>query len=188
MKNIYRSIATITLLSITVAFSQHTHDNHDHMNHGKMPQKTHSQNSDVKHHQTISPKMRIHINKVYSAYLSIADALTKDDFKKAHKVSGTLLDLAKSVKGNHAQTAVHKHMLKSIVDLKAAKNIEDLRNTFNIYSAMFIKHMHQHKELLNKDFKVYFCPMAKGKWVQDKTGTKNPYYGSKMLACGSEQK
>jgi len=32
---------------------------------------------------------------------------------------------------------------------------------------------------------VYYCPMAGASWLQKEEGTRNPYYGSSMLKCGS---
>ena len=32
---------------------------------------------------------------------------------------------------------------------------------------------------------VYYCPMAGASWLQKSEGTRNPYYGSSMLKCGS---
>jgi multidrug efflux pump subunit AcrA (membrane-fusion protein) len=32
---------------------------------------------------------------------------------------------------------------------------------------------------------VYYCPMADASWLQKEEGTRNPYYGSSMLKCGS---
>jgi len=35
---------------------------------------------------------------------------------------------------------------------------------------------------------LYYCPMAKGYWIQDASdeGARNPYYGKSMLKCGSK--
>ncbi len=32
---------------------------------------------------------------------------------------------------------------------------------------------------------VYYCPMVDASWLQKEEGTRNPYYGAKMLKCGS---
>ena len=32
---------------------------------------------------------------------------------------------------------------------------------------------------------IYYCPMADASWLQKEEGTRNPYYGAKMLKCGS---
>jgi len=34
--------------------------------------------------------------------------------------------------------------------------------------------------------RVFECPMARARWVQRDAGTKNPFYGEKMLTCGDE--
>jgi Cu(I)/Ag(I) efflux system membrane fusion protein len=38
---------------------------------------------------------------------------------------------------------------------------------------------------------VYHCPMAFNNegadWMQNKSGTENPYFGSKMFNCGTEE-
>lgn len=36
------------------------------------------------------------------------------------------------------------------------------------------------------DLNQFHCPMAKGNWLQKGEDTANPYYGAKMLKCGSK--
>jgi hypothetical protein len=41
--------------------------------------------------------------------------------------------------------------------------------------------------LLGTDKTLYqdYCPMAKASWLSETKDIKNPFYGSKMLTCGS---
>jgi multidrug efflux pump subunit AcrA (membrane-fusion protein) len=65
--------------------------------------------------------------------------------------------------------------------------IEEARKRFKNLSRLTIDYV---KELQGqiKDaekFYVYYCPMADASWLQKEEGTRNPYYGSSMLKCGS---
>jgi hypothetical protein len=37
----------------------------------------------------------------------------------------------------------------------------------------------------NPELFYQYCPMKKAYWLSTESAIKNPYYGSKMLACGS---
>ncbi len=65
--------------------------------------------------------------------------------------------------------------------------IEEARKRFKVLSQSMIDYV---KELQGqtKDAEkiyVYYCPMADASWLQKEEGTRNPYYGSSMLKCGS---
>jgi Cu(I)/Ag(I) efflux system membrane fusion protein len=65
--------------------------------------------------------------------------------------------------------------------------IEEARNRFKNLSRLtidFVKELQGEVKGAEKIY-VYYCPMAGASWLQKEEGTRNPYYGSSMLKCGS---
>jgi hypothetical protein len=65
--------------------------------------------------------------------------------------------------------------------------LEEARERFKSLSRSMINYF---KELHGKvkgaeKIYVYYCPMVDASWLQKEEGTRNPYYGAKMLKCGS---
>ena len=65
--------------------------------------------------------------------------------------------------------------------------LEEARKKFKNLSRSMITYL---KELYGKingaeKIYIYYCPMADASWLQKEEGTRNPYYGSSMLKCGS---
>jgi ssDNA-binding Zn-finger/Zn-ribbon topoisomerase 1 len=65
--------------------------------------------------------------------------------------------------------------------------LEDARKKFKNLSRSIITYL---KELYGKingaeKIYVYYCPMANASWLQKEEGTRNPYFGSSMLKCGT---
>ncbi|MEP6647547.1 MAG: hypothetical protein ABJC12_10710, partial [Saprospiraceae bacterium] len=66
----------------------------------------------------------------------------------------------------------------SSMDITAQrKQFEDLSTGF--YS--LLKEM----KINNVDLYYQYCPMADAYWISDNKKIENPYYGKKMLTCGS---
>ncbi len=138
------------------------------------------------------------VNEVVSNYLKLKNALTKDDTKEAANA------------GNAMVTALAKIDIKNIPQeqMKACMDIADetKENAEHIGSnAGKLDHQREHFALLSKDIadlvktfgssqKLYqdFCPMyddGKGAiWISEFKEIKNPYFGNKMLSCGSMKK
>ena len=67
------------------------------------------------------------------------------------------------------------------------KELDEARNKFKSLSQSMVSYF---KELHGRvkgaeNIYVYYCPMAGASWLQEEEGTRNPYYGTKMLKCGS---
>ncbi|MHC4270064.1 MAG: hypothetical protein ACYSTS_16590 [Planctomycetota bacterium] len=65
--------------------------------------------------------------------------------------------------------------------------IEKARNMFKKLSRSMINYLKEFNGKLKSGGKtyVYYCPMVDATWLQKNEGTRNPYYGSSMLKCGS---
>ncbi len=138
------------------------------------------------------------INEIISNYLTLKNALTKDDTKGASTAGKVLFATFSAVNANTIDAKQKKDYLDIADDAKEhAEHIGD--NGGNM------PHQREHFVMLSKDIndlikifgtkqKLYqdFCPMAddgKGAiWISEIKDIKNPYQGSKMLTCGSMKK
>ncbi|GAA4764117.1 MULTISPECIES: DUF3347 domain-containing protein [Flavobacterium] len=137
-------------------------------------------------------------NGIIDDYLKIKNALTKDDANGAAKAGKTLYKTFNSINTTSLTASQKKEYLDIADDAKEhAEHIGD--------NAGKIDHQREHFAILSKDIndlikllgsnkKLYqdHCPMyddGKGAiWISESKEIKNPYYGSKMLTCGSLKK
>jgi len=138
------------------------------------------------------------IQQIVNNYLSIKNALAKDNASGAAKASKTLNATLKTTKAN----AIEGNNKKTFMDIAetAKEHAEHIGDNGNN-----IEHQREHFALLSKDMndliktfgstaKLYqdFCPMydnGKGAyWISEFKEIKNPYYGAGMLTCGSVKK
>lgn len=138
------------------------------------------------------------INEIVSNYLTLKNALTKDDAKGAGVAGKTLYATLNAINANSIDAKLKKEYIDIADDAK--EHAEHIGA-----NADKIEHQREHFVLLSKDIndlirtfgtkqKLYqdFCPMANdGKgaiWISEVKDIKNPYQGSKMLTCGSMKK
>lgn len=138
------------------------------------------------------------INEVVANYLKLKNALVNDNSKEAANSGNALIATIGKVDMN----SISKEQMKDYMDIaeSAKENAEHIGD-----NAGKIDHQREHFVLLSKDIndliklfgtkqKLYqdYCPMAnEGKgaiWISEVKDIKNPYYGSKMLTCGSIKK
>ncbi len=130
-------------------------------------------------------------------YLALKDALVQDDSKNAASSAKKLSD-AFAKFDLAAQAKQQQKDLTEIIE-DASEHAEHIsENSGNI------DHQREHFEILSKDIRdlilitgsdrtLYqaFCPMYNNKeggiWLSASSEIKNPFYGSKMLKCGSVQ-
>ena len=138
------------------------------------------------------------IKEIVTDYLSLKNALTKDD---SNGTADSGKALVKTL-GKIDMKKLSGEQMKTYMDIsddvkEHAEHIGD--------NAGNIAHQREHFVLMSKDIndlittfgteqKLYqdFCPMAdEGKgaiWISELKDIKNPYYGSEMLTCGSVRK
>lgn len=117
---------------------------------------------------------------MFDIYISLKDAFVKSDINQINATSLDFIEIIES-KGKHNNQEVIVETLKSIIK---AKDIDKKRELFSIISSetwSIIKN----SEILNDTFYYQYCPMKKAHWISKEATIKNPYYGSKMLSCGS---
>lgn len=129
---------------------------------------------------------------IIKGYLQIKNALVKDDKDGAAQGATMMLEAFSSFDMSKLNQEQHKSYMDIVADAKeqaehiAKSPLEHQREHFvslSIDVADLIT-------LLGTDKKLYqdYCPMAKASWLSETKDIKNPYYGSKMLTCGTVKK
>ena len=126
---------------------------------------------------------------VLNNYLSLKDALVASKQDEAAKASQSLTKSIQSADVNSLSLELKKlfsdkkiNLLKLSESISSAKDLEKQREKFAELSVLLwpiVKN--SSPETLFYDY----CPMKKTYWISADEGIKNPYYGSKMLTCGS---
>lgn len=164
-----------------------TMDDHSKMDHGNMD----------------SPGDMISINKsktmsskIIRDYLELKSALVTDNKDKAAKAGEKLVGSL----GDFDEGKFNEEQQKELKDI-----IEDATEHAEHIAKSDIGHQREHFDVLSKDvidlieitgtdktLYIDFCPMYnnnKGaQWLSENKEIKNPYYGSKMMTCGSVKK
>ena len=138
------------------------------------------------------------IADIVSNYIALKNALTKDDGKAAAVAAKAIIIALAKLDANTLDAAKKKAFTDVADDTKEmAEHIGD--------NAGKLEHQREHFAILSKDVndlvktfgsstKLYqdFCPMyddGKGAiWLSEIKEIKNPYFGSKMITCGSVKK
>jgi len=118
--------------------------------------------------------------EIINSYLQLKDALVKTDGKKASIQAKELEILLTDQKYNSLKEEVRK--IAETTDLKIQ------RKSFNILSEQMIALL-KNNQLSFETLYIQHCPMANGSkganWLSLSQEITNPYYGDKMLKCGS---
>ncbi|NNF73808.1 MAG: efflux RND transporter periplasmic adaptor subunit [Flavobacteriaceae bacterium] len=142
----------------------------------------------------VSKSFQNQLKAVFNDYISLKDALVKDDTKKTKKEANRLLgnlgqvDM-KVLTDNEVHTrwmALEKELRSSASSISNASAIKEQRDHFKTLSLKLTNAV----QLFGINEKVYldFCPMAdnnKGAyWLSKEEKVFNPYFGDAMLSCG----
>ena len=126
---------------------------------------------------------------VLTADYSVKDALVTTDADKAKTGAAALLSTLDKVEDTKLSAADKKALTTAKTQAAAISrttDVETQREQFETLSSSMITLAKATKP--GKTY-VQFCPMAadgKGaSWLSDKKEVRNPYYGDKMLKCGS---
>jgi len=194
MKNIFLVIvlALVFILNtgaITIAQEEHQHHNKKDSTVVKTKGDTVSTSRDV------NPKLAASIDKMVEHYLNLKNALVNDNSKDAAASGKEFVNTMKTLD-------------KSLLTDEQRKIYEDMEDDAREHAehigknAGKIDHQREHFEILSNDLydlvKAFgsgqvlykdFCPMYNDKkgaiWLSEIKEIKNPYYGKKMLNCGS---
>lgn len=146
---------------------------------------------DSKVHHSIDEQTNQKLVAVVQAYLGLKDALVETDLKKS--LSAVLM-LQEEFKNNKdafgTKSLAFEQLNTSISQLNSYTSIEALRAAFKPLSDNFIEVIKKSSGFNNVVY-VQFCPMADGNkgatWLSLSEEIRNPYFGDKMLMCGTVQ-
>ena len=122
-------------------------------------------------------------NDVLKAYLNVKDALVKTDVKSASEAAKNLV----TVIGNSSNDLMEK-IAENAKQIESSVDVEAQRSYFNDLSEN-VYQLIKGSSGLNEPVYRQFCPMAfnhKGAyWLSADKEVNNPYFGNKMLHCGT---
>lgn len=200
-KSIFWMLAAI--LVTNVAFAQGCCEHkEDHKGH-KMEHGDHKMDMSGKHgqvmgmdlmgpqeHYEVSADFQKQLNDIYEATLNLNQAFVDDSSEKVKQDAAKILSQLNTIdmgllKGEaHMTWMKQSHVMStSLNSLVTADNIKDQRSGF----ATFNEALYAAVKTYGIGQTVYFlhCPMFKANWLSSSEDVANPYYGQKMLKCGS---
>ncbi len=140
---------------------------------------------------TIDPVVQKQIGTILAGYYGVKDALVDSNVETASSKAGemvTSLEAVDHAKMTPAQKTHWEKLAKLIrtdaVHINRNKDLEHQREHFmklsnSVYSLVSSFKANEAEAYL------HYCPMKKASWLSDSKDVKNPYYGKKMLTCGS---
>jgi Cu(I)/Ag(I) efflux system membrane fusion protein len=146
---------------------------------------------------TISTEFKVQLANVVHSYLPIKEKLASDDSNLKNSIVGmqrslTKVDMSLVMEDAHNTWMRELKVMSQKLDiLDQTVNIEEQRAVFNELSNALMNVVTTLGIEVKDEKSLYlqFCPMANdntgGYWFSDQEAIKNPYFGSKMLKCGS---
>ena len=168
------------------AMPNESHEGHDHSSGTESTQREITQN-DTKNAETTA---------ILNAYFEIKNGLVADSKENTAKGGTALLaavskfDMSKIPENAHEEYMEIQESAKEHSEHIVKSPIDHQREHFEALSTDITDFV----ALLGTDKVIYqdFCPMANNNkgalWLSEVKEIKNPYYGSKMLTCGSVKK
>ncbi len=137
------------------------------------------------------------ITAVASTYLLLKDALVESDNEKAVESASNLLGETENVDMTLVKDKAHIFWMEQLMAIQShgkkiteTEDIEEQRKQFDFLSQALIKSL----KVFGVDsdtFYVQHCPMANDNdgaaWLSKHEKILNPYFGDKMLTCGTVQ-
>ncbi len=158
---------------------------HASYDHSKMDQVNSSEN-----------KNESQLKAVFDNYFSLKDALVNTDAGTSSAKAASLVKAIQNVEMGKLSNEEHTVWMKVLKDLTmqaekitTTKDIEKQRGIF----ALLSENIYDLTKVSKQSETLYYqhCPMfnnGKGaNWLSKEESIKNPFYGSKMLTCGSVQ-
>lgn len=144
-------------------------------------QHDHAKQGDQKKEENMVMFKDASIGKAYEHYLHLKDALAASKSDEAKNAAG---ELQKSLAG----VTNGKMVADEAAKIVATANLDDQRKAFSGVSDMMAMLVKGGKLSMGMIYLEY-CPMANGNtgasWLSNEKAIKNPYFGDKMLKCGS---
>lgn len=128
-------------------------------------------------------------------YLEVKNALVNTDFNMASLNADLLLKAIGNIDMTYLEGDAHLYWMDQLnaieshgQKIKNASDIEEQRNQFEYLTTAMIKSIKAFGTN-DKTYYIQYCPMAKNNqgadWISSENEIKNPYFGDKMMKCGS---
>ena len=185
MKNLTNTL--LIALTISIAFACKKNDqaaeNEEHMDHQEqMDHSTMDHGTDSESTAAVSFE-NMEVSHVINSYLDLKDALVETDGEKAKNAASELLSVLE--KSNLEGKVAMEEEVKKIAE---TTDTEAQRTSFDVLSNLMVDLAKASVLTEGKLYKQY-CPMAKNNegafWLSASNEIRNPYFGDKMLKCGS---
>lgn len=142
----------------------------------------------------VSEKFQEQLKVVYNNYISLKDALVKENSKSTAEIATNLLNnLSKVNMKLLSNNKAHNHWMSLEKEIKSSATFISKTSAIKVQRGHF-KHLSSHLinviQLFGVNEKVYveFCPMADNNsgayWLSKEEKVINPYFGEAMLTCG----
>ncbi|WP_373398770.1 DUF3347 domain-containing protein [Algoriphagus halophilus] len=188
MKNLTKTL--LIAMTISLAFACKQNDQHegneehmnqteemDHENHDAMD---HSSNSGSMASVSFEDKQ---VSEAVNAYLALKDVLVETNGEKAKDAANELLAILEN-SGIEGKSEMEIEVKK----IAETTDTDAQRVSFDVVSNQMIQLVKSSVLIEGKLYKQY-CPMAKNNegafWLSVSNEIRNPYFGDKMLKCGS---
>jgi protein SCO1 len=110
------------------------------------------------------------------AALALHDALARDTMSGVQAQASALRSAASTANASAVASAA--------AALSTQTTLAGARDAFGTLSDALVAYAKAHAEVRAAGVRVAYCPMARKSWLQKDGPVQNPYYGSRMLACG----
>jgi Cu(I)/Ag(I) efflux system membrane fusion protein len=146
---------------------------------------------------TVDEIFRKQITEVFDAYVELKDAFVSSDADKVRKEAGRTQEALEKVDmklvsgpAHSDWMTFHQQIDTSLKSISSIDDIEAQRAEFSKLSGALYNTIKAYG-LSGKTAYYEFCPMAfddqGAYWLSNEEKIRNPYFGEKMLTCGSVQ-
>jgi len=143
----------------------------------------------------VDKKFHEQLNGLFEVSIDLKDAFVESDVEKAKKAAGKVIDQLGKVDSKLLGPQAHEIWMENLMDIahmlskiKEGSSLEEQRKSFALYNKALYRSF---KFLGHEGDPIYYlyCPMAFNNtgayWLSNTEEIKNPYFGDKMLKCGS---
>ncbi|QNL49320.1 DUF3347 domain-containing protein [Olivibacter sp. SDN3] len=178
MKTTHLKIGIAVIAALSFFMSCTSADNSDkHQDH-----KQHEENVVEDNSSITATSNNDSFNAIYPHYLTLQEALVTEDAKKAKEAALLIEEAAEHLPANS------KSIKTAAGEILASGTIEEQRANFSPMSDALIN-LAKAEGVSSGEFYIAHCPMAfnnqGANWLSPSKSIKNPYFGDKMLSCGT---
>ncbi|KEO72465.1 DUF3347 domain-containing protein [Anditalea andensis] len=126
----------------------------------------------------------------YTAYINLKEGLVAADNQRTDRAAKEMRTIITDASFNELEGEAHDHiaqMGRDVIRMVEHSDVEEQRNYLNSLSTSLFT-MLKAGDIQTEAY-LQHCPMAFDNqgayWVSDKEEIRNPYYGDRMLKCGS---